>query len=630
MISQNIKNLDIVNHIIKSGIEFDPALGKWGDGYLYANGSFLTNNTVYTGGQVPDSLIIKEKGSGAKGLGISINYSGNKPDEIIASNWNTAHSYIGPFQPDFNQLLYDLYLKLLWSNKTLLPGENYSNIINIKLTNPDFSSALFLRWDLQNFLAIENGQVFPSEFNTYLQVNKSSNSSNNTANINLSFPASLTSSTSDYSLAISGNSAYQKITLKPHIVYEDKTAEISATVTLGGQATDIIKRNVFLPSAPVSDSGLVVNIDSLSTTNFPRVGLGFEAKIKSNDYKIGNLTSDNVFIYEDGNKVESFTLSKDTAGGVNSADIVFVLDVTGSMGDEIDKVKSNIIEFADSLSFRGVDYRLGMVTFLDVVENIYPFTSDVQYFQSLVSQQYAHGGDDEPENSLQGLMDASKYSFRENSSRIIIWITDATYHENDSFTNLTKSEVVNQLLLNGIVVNAIGPESYKSAFYDPIISPTGGNFYDIYGNFRDILLDISRFETSGRYIVNYTSENTQKPSQIKLLVRYAGLGGEDSVGTAAKYSISEDKYLSFYPNPFNPEITFNINKEDYTGGEIKIFNLLGELVKTIPLSGEKIVKWSANGLDGKQASSGLYIVQLIMTGKDNVKHFESAKILYLK
>ena len=76
----------------------------------------------------------------------------------------------------------------------------------------------------------------------------------------------------------------------------------------------------------------------------------------------------------------SSPLKKDRSSGVDAADIVFVLDVTGSMGDEIDGVKNHIVEFADSLSYRGIDFRLGMVTFLDVIENVYPFTRDVSSF----------------------------------------------------------------------------------------------------------------------------------------------------------------------------------------------------------------------------------------------------------
>ncbi len=69
-----------------------------------------------------------------------------------------------------------------------------------------------------------------------------------------------------------------------------------------------------------------------------------------------------------------------------------MLDVTGSMSQEISGVRDNIVEFTDSLSYQGIDFRLAMVTFLDEIENIYDFTSNVQLFQQYVNDQYALGG----------------------------------------------------------------------------------------------------------------------------------------------------------------------------------------------------------------------------------------------
>ena len=86
------------------------------------------------------------------------------------------------------------------------------------------------------------------------------------------------------------------------------------------------------------------------------------------------------------------------------------------MAEEIAGVRDNIIEFTDSLSYRGIDFRLGMVTFLDVIENVYSFTTDVQEFQMNVAAQFAHGGADRAENSLEALSTAALFNFRENQS----------------------------------------------------------------------------------------------------------------------------------------------------------------------------------------------------------------------
>jgi Mg-chelatase subunit ChlD len=630
ILKQKIKNLDSVDHLFGLGFTFDPALGKWGDGYLEQQSGYLESSRNFSSSDIPDDLILWEKPTGAKGIGIGINYPDQKPSQITAANWNDLYNE-NLTALDSAKTLYDLDLQFLWKEKTLAPDSESTCRLNVDLKVPDFSSQVFLRWDLQSFLSLQSNLIFPNYFSTYLQINKSENSSLTNADIKFEIPSSLKGSIQENSVTLNNQGYYQKINFSPHIIYEDKIETVVAKVFNNSQLIDEIERPVFIPATPVSDTGLTVNIDTVITSDFPSVQLKFQAVVNSNSYTIFNLTKENIFLYEDADRLNDFNLLKDTTGGINAADIIFVLDVTGSMGDEIDKVKNNIIEFADSLAARGIDYRLGMVTFLDVIENIYPFTNDIQYFKTLVDQQYAHGGDDEPENSLQALLEATKFSFRDKCNRVIIWITDATYHENDTYATPTKDQVINALLSKGIVVHSIGPEMNKSGYYDPIIIPTGGNFYDIYGNFRDILLDISRFKTSGKYILSYISQNSQLPAQIKLQIRYAGLGGESIVTPSQSKTITKGKYLSFYPNPFNPQVTFEVNKGNFIHGELTIYNLLGQLVKTLQIkNGIQRITWNAINDNGEQISSGLYIVRLILTDKNESKYFESGKILFLK
>ena len=50
------------------------------------------------------------------------------------------------------------------------------------------------------------------------------------------------------------------------------------------------------------------------------------------------------------------------------ADVVFVLDVTGSMQGEIDGVRDGVTRFADDLRDNRIDFRLGLVAFRDLAE----------------------------------------------------------------------------------------------------------------------------------------------------------------------------------------------------------------------------------------------------------------------
>ena len=53
-------------------------------------------------------------------------------------------------------------------------------------------------------------------------------------------------------------------------------------------------------------------------------------------------------------------------------------------------------------------------------------------------------------------MEATRFLFRPEASRVIIWITDADYHERNPVTSLTRSEVIDALLANEITVHSVG------------------------------------------------------------------------------------------------------------------------------------------------------------------------------
>jgi hypothetical protein len=303
------------------------------------------------------------------------------------------------------------------------------------------------------------------------------------------------------------------------------------------------------------------------------------------------------------------------------------------MSDEINAVKTNINSFADDLKSKGVDYRLALVTFRDAIANTYIFTNDVRTFHNYIDVQYADGGDDYPENSLAALIKAADYPFRKDAKRIIIWITDASYHEKDGFTDLTKADVNNKTLLNGVTVYCIGDPSQQTAFYDPITSPTGGKFYDIYGNFKDILLDIAKLKDLSKYLLSYSSPAVSADSrQIALQIRYAGLGGSTEVDLGKKKASNSIAHFSFYPNPFNPEISFRVNTKNYLKATLKIYNMLGQCIKSFNMdtNNDSVIRWDATNDCGGRVASGFYIAQLRLKSGDGKQATENAKILYLK
>jgi uncharacterized protein YegL len=90
-----------------------------------------------------------------------------------------------------------------------------------------------------------------------------------------------------------------------------------------------------------------------------------------------------------------------------TVDLAFILDTTGSMGEEISAVKATIHKVAAALGQKDVALRIGLVEYKDrtdpFVTRVYDMTSDVGRFQSDVSRLSAAGGGDYPESVNEGL-----------------------------------------------------------------------------------------------------------------------------------------------------------------------------------------------------------------------------------
>jgi hypothetical protein len=140
------------------------------------------------------------------------------------------------------------------------------------------------------------------------------------------------------------------------------------------------------------------------------------------------------------------------------ADIIFVLDCTGSMQGEIDAIKDAITSFADTIEAEGVRARVGLVAFRDRLHGEeaqvltfqgQPFTADATAFRREVSQLKAGGGGDLPESSLDGVMLALRQPFNAEGTKVVVLVTDAPPHIPDKETK-TIQEVVKAIRSVGI------------------------------------------------------------------------------------------------------------------------------------------------------------------------------------
>lgn len=270
----------------------------------------------------------------------------------------------------------------------------------------------------------------------------------------------------------------------------------------------------FRPLPDAATSGLTVAIRTVNAGAFPII-TSYVTVADALNAPITDLTAANFTASENGVPQTNLfsVIPPNTGGSTRVADIIFVIDDTGSMGPYIAGVRSSVIDFANRLTTSGVDFRLGLVTFKDYVTdyNGKALTADVSQFNGWVSGLNASGGGDTPEVSFDAVADAATWAVRPGAQRVLIAITDAPSHyrgDGTPYSRWTQSEVI-ALLTDPAVQAQTNVVSFEFGQYvgaGSLTDATGGTFYHLGSNFSGIIDRIGN-SIANQYIVQYQSAN---------------------------------------------------------------------------------------------------------------------------
>ena len=627
-----IRNTDSLSHQLGAGLIFDPALGKHGDGRVIINEQPITNTTTMLT-SIPEYFDLVERTGDVPGIRLRLNCdTPPKPESVELTNWLQLIAGDDEGLASIKQL-FDLVMVIRWPVQTVGAGETLAQSCSIALQEPDFGTSVFLRCDMPSFLTLENNLLFPRSFITTAEIYNATSTSMNALTLQIESPGALSTPRESIPFPVQANQVrYLSLPFDASELLKPLVAEVKLEIYKQSTLEDYLIRPVYIPAIPLADTGLVCTIDTVDASRFPDVRFIFRAEIEKTGQPLLNLNAENITVFEDEQLIDQFTMQKDTTGGLHKADVVFVLDCSGSMGDDIENVRRNIGEFADSLRAKGIDLRVGVVAFSTTVDDVHDLTDNIELFKQWLAAIDLWGG---RENSLAALWRATELSLRPDARHTFVWITDEDYPVAPEI-NLTVQDVVNRLLQYEVTVHAIGLPGLQTQWSNPIIEPTGGQFFDINGNFRDILLTIGDMRTSDKYFISYRSPSTGSGThQIMLELHYAGRGGFGY----ASYDIpglveSIRPALQFYPNPFNPSIQFVINLNPGTKGELDIFNVIGQRVRSFELPAHisrHVVHWNASDESDRNVAAGTYFVRLKTIDAAGRYHIAGTrKILYLK
>ena len=179
----------------------------------------------------------------------------------------------------------------------------------------------------------------------------------------------------------------------------------------------------------------------------------------------------------------------------DALDLIFCIDVTGSMEDDIDSVKAAASGIVSTIAGKTDNYRVAIVAYRDwddsegyAMFEDYGFSTDQGTIIANVNQLSVGGGDDEPEAVLEALMRAidskSVGGWRNNVNKQIILMGDAPPHDpsREGFTAASVAQAAWDA--DPVVIQAVVVGNYGS--YNPLASEafrdlaerTDGSFFE--------------------------------------------------------------------------------------------------------------------------------------------------------
>ena len=324
--------------------------------------------------------------------------------------------------------------------------------------------------------------------------------------------------------------------------------------------------------------------------------INFRAFSSSDSSNISDLKKRHLVLKEGRVTVKNYKLSRRSRQ--TQLELVFVLDVTGSMGGEIQLVKDTITDFVYDLSLMEVQAKLCLVTFLDVVKkkceafvNDNPSTienENLSQFLDDINKEKATGGGAGNENSLGGLLSAIETTpWGKNNQRMAVLITDAPFWDSpedilngklrnpgEANTAPSYSDVLNALDDKGVQVFAITPD--EPGFSQPYTSLPLHPGLDIKSN-----TDERRGPQPS--VVDYTGGKWFNLANLK--------SDEENINDIFDYiavQVQTFYKIEYFSNK-NPGITANIvkkrkislkpRKNNNSSMEIKIQNIHSKIIK---------------------------------------------------
>jgi hypothetical protein len=170
------------------------------------------------------------------------------------------------------------------------------------------------------------------------------------------------------------------------------------------------------------------------------------------------------------------------AKAVSAMDLALVLDTTGSMGDEMAYLRTELDAIVARLKRNAgnLDLRIGIILYRDegdeyVVKSA-PLTGDIGKVRATLARQSADGGGDRPEAVHLALAAAERLQWRPEAAKALLFVADAPPHDEDVAAALTSTERLRARGVQIVPVAASGVEDTAQYLMRTMAALTQGRY----------------------------------------------------------------------------------------------------------------------------------------------------------
>ena len=275
--------------------------------------------------------------------------------------------------------------------------------------------------------------------------------------------------------------------------------------------------------------------------------------------------------------------------GKTPADIIFVIDTTGSMSPYIRSVRENLTAFAEYLGENNINAHYAVVEYKDVAYTSYSnelnsvkehslggtrWTSDVEILKNDLANTNVSGGYDWPETpqaALDWVLNLNDTSdWRQQNARLVFILTDAPSKKYSDYSGYhvahdtveKDTALINALKSKSIITSVIG-SILDREHYKPLFTGTEGVFIDIeavdwYKSMVDIasyITDMATTEPDDR--LDHTTLETVPETTANTVENK--LKDDEVVSTDSVINTMTDNYRPYY----DPSLPHEVSAGDF-------------------------------------------------------------------